>query len=203
MSSRRFSLLLLVLVLFGFFSTLDLVFASGGDGPEFDFRKKVFYVEPGLMIWTIVTFLLLLTILRTLAWGPIMTGLKNREERIRKDLERAEAAWKEAEEKAKALAERLDQAKAEALAIIEEGRADAQKLKTTLLAEAEAESALARERAKKEIELAKKQALQEIWDQTAEISTQIASKILEKELSDKTHQDLVQRYLQQYQKISV
>ncbi|MEK7486422.1 MAG: F0F1 ATP synthase subunit B [Planctomycetota bacterium] len=203
MSSRRFSLSLLFLVLFGFFASLDLAFASGGDGPEFDFRKKVFYLEPGLMIWTIVTFLVLLAVLKTLAWGPILTGLKNREERIRKDLERAEAAWKEAEEKAKALVERLDQAKAEALAIIEEGRADAQKLKISLLAEAETESTLVRERAKKEIELAKKQALQEIWDQTAEISTQLASKILEKELSAQAHQELVKNYLQEYQKVSV
>lgn len=185
--------------LFGlsFFSPVS---ASGAE-PGFEFRRAVFYIEPGLIIWTLVTFGVLLVILKTLAWRPIMDGLKNREERIRKDLERAEEAWKEAEEKANALANRLEAAKAEALAIIEEGRADAVKLKNSIMEEAQAEAQAIRERSKTEIELAKQQALKEIWDQTADLATQVASKMIEKELSAKDHQNLVKSCIEEYNQI--
>lgn len=200
--SRRFYLSTLLMVLLCLFVFSDVLQAKSPD-EKTEIRKKVFYVEPGLMFWTLVTFLTLLVVLKTLAWEPILSGLKNREDRIRKDLERAELAWKGAEEKAKVLTERLEQAKAEALAIIEEGRADAQKLRASLLEEAEKESVLVRERAKKEIELAKKQALQEIWDQTSDLATSVAAKILEKELSGQDHQDLVKNYIKEYNKLSV
>jgi F-type H+-transporting ATPase subunit b len=135
--------------------------------------------------------------------GPDYQWSEKSEDRIRKDLERAESAWKEAEAKANALSLRLEEAKAEALAILEEGRADALKLRNKLMEEAQHESDLIRERTKNDIGLAKQQALKEIWEQTALLSTQIASKIISKELSVEDHQDLVQSYLADYQKLSV
>jgi F-type H+-transporting ATPase subunit b len=201
MIQRLFLSRLSVLVLLGFIF-LSGVYAGGAE-EGFEFRRAVFYPEPGLMLWTLITFLFLFAILKTLAWGPIINGLKNREDRIRKDLERAESAWKEAEAKANALSLRLEEAKAEALAILEEGRADALKLRNKLMEEAQHESDLIRERTKNDIGLAKQQALKEIWEQTALLSTQIASKIISKELSVEDHQDLVQSYLADYQKLSV
>ena len=55
-------------------------------------------IEPGLIIWTVITFIVLLIVLRKVAWGPILTALEQREHTIRNSLEEAQRARQEAEQ---------------------------------------------------------------------------------------------------------
>lgn len=69
-----------------------LLLYSGGE------KGGLLDVNPGLIFWTIITFLILLFILKKTAWKPILQALKEREDNIRASLEKAEQARKEAEE---------------------------------------------------------------------------------------------------------
>ena len=89
-------------------------------------------LDPGLFVWTILTFLLLLFVLAKFAWKPLLKMLNDREELIRSSLEDAEKA-KEKLEKLNAEGEAIiNQARSEAQSILSEGKAAAAKLKNRL-----------------------------------------------------------------------
>ncbi len=79
-------------------------------------------LDPGLFVWTILTFLLLLTVLAKFAWKPLLKMLKDREELIRSSLEDAEKAK-----------EKLERLNAEGEAIINQARSEAQSMKLWML----------------------------------------------------------------------
>src|SRR5262249_8031282 len=93
-------------------------------------------VNPGLMIWTIVTFVLLLVVLRIMAWGPLQKSLDAREKRIRDAVEGAEKARRDSEDLLARHHKMLDAAKDEARQIIEEGKQDGLKLRQEILEQA-------------------------------------------------------------------
>ena len=91
-------------------------------------EKKPDILSPrfDLTLWTIVVFVLLLLTLRKWAWGPILTGLRSREDNIRKALEDAEAAKRETAELRVKLQGEMDKANEKSTqAVIEEGHRDA------------------------------------------------------------------------------
>ena len=85
--------------------------------------------DPGLFIWTILTFLVLLTLLTRYAWRPLLTALHNRQERIRQSLEEARAAGDERERLKREAAEIMRQARLEADALITSSRADGERVR--------------------------------------------------------------------------
>jgi F-type H+-transporting ATPase subunit b len=144
-------------------------------------------VNPGLLIWTIITFSIVVIILRKFAWNPIINALDERAEKIHGDIEKAEQSRKESE---KALAEynqKLISAKDEAIAIVSEANADATRLKNKMLQETQEELKAIKENSLKEIELAKSKALQEVQSHIVELSIAVASQVLKKNLSANDH----------------
>ena len=89
-------------------------------------------VDPGLFIWTIATFLVLLTLLAKFAWGPLLQALAAREETIRKSLADAEKARQELERLNQESEAIIRQARVEAETIIGSSRADAERLRGEL-----------------------------------------------------------------------
>lgn len=146
--------------------------------------------EPGLIFWTIVTFVLLLGILWKFAWNPILGALEAREEAIRKTIDDAERLRDEAEE---ALAEnerRLDQARQEGSRILDEARQAGEHMKQEILEKARSEADQILARAERQIELETEDALQTIRDQAADLALRVAEKILERSITDVDHQRL-------------
>ena len=90
-------------------------------------------------IAAIIVFLLLLTVLRRYAWGPILKGLQEREGKIKADLERTEQANRQAQATLAEYRAQLAAAHAEGRQIIEQGRADAEKLADGLKSQTQAE----------------------------------------------------------------
>src|SRR5207302_10561900 len=88
--------------------------------------------DPGLFIWTIVTFLVLLALLAKFAWRPLLQALEGRQERIRKALEDADRARQELERLHLESARIMQQARIEAESIVTQTRADAERLREEL-----------------------------------------------------------------------
>ena len=96
--------------------------------------------DPGLFIWTIVTFLVLLALLAKFAWRPLLQALESRQERIRNSLEDAERARQELERLQQESAKILQQARIEAESIVTQTRADAERLREELKQKAKDEA---------------------------------------------------------------
>src|SRR5947208_1125159 len=97
-------------------------------------------LNPGLTIWTIVTFVALLVILRAFAWKPIIAALTARENAIRESLEKAEHARQEAERMIAEHISRLAKAEEEARRILIEAREQAEKIKDDIAAKTRQEA---------------------------------------------------------------
>jgi F-type H+-transporting ATPase subunit b len=156
--------------------------------------------EAGLLFWMLVSFTLVLIVLKKFAWKPILNSLKEREESISDALQSAEKA-KEEMEKLKADNEAIiRQAKAEREKILQEAR----EIKIKIVEKAKEEAS---EEAHKLIELARvnirneeTKALEQIKNQVAELSVEIAGKLLREKLADTAEQQkLVEKYLKDIQ----
>lgn len=158
-------------------------------------KEGLLKIDPGLLLWTIITFVVLLLILWKAAWKPIVEALDARAEKIRGDIENADKSRLEAE---KILAEHkalMANAREEANNIIAQGREEAEKVKNTIVDKANNEANELAERVKKEIDQAKNAALEEIKTEIVVISTEIASKIIERNLKPEDQSALVEEAL--------
>src|SRR5215203_5398624 len=110
-------------------------------------------VDPGLAIWTILVFLGLLFALKALAWNPLLTALKGRQEAITKSLDDAKQARQELERLHTESARILAEARKEAESIISRTRDDANRFRDELKQKAQSEAAGIVKNAGKQIEL--------------------------------------------------
>lgn len=144
--------------------------------------------DVGLVFWTLVSFIILLIVLRKFAWKPIVNTVNDREESIRKALASAEDAKREMEN-LKADNERiLKEARAEREGMLKEAR----EIKAKMIADAEEEAKTKAEKminsAQEAIENEKKAAVAELKNQVAVLSLEIAEKVVKHELADKDKQ---------------
>jgi F-type H+-transporting ATPase subunit b len=161
-----------------------------------DFLKEgLLRVDPGLLLWTIITFTVLLLILWKAAWRPIVDALDARAEKVRFEIDNAERTRQEAEKLLNQHKAMMDNAKNETSQIIAKGREEAEKMKNEILEKANSDSRAIAERAKKEIELAKDKALADIKTEVVLLSTGIASKIISKNIKPEDQKALVEETL--------
>ncbi|MBI5475773.1 MAG: F0F1 ATP synthase subunit B [Ignavibacteriales bacterium] len=151
--------------------------------------------NPGLIIWTIITFVLLLIILKKFAWKPLLGSLHQREDSVRNSIERAELAKNEAEKLLEENKKQLERAEQEGRKILNENRALAEKLKEEIIEKANQQSKKMIEMAKQEIERDKDAALVSLRGEVANLAIQAAGKILDETLDENKHRKLVDSYL--------
>jgi len=152
----------------------------------------------GLIFWMTLVFILLLILLKKFAWGPIMSSIKEREQNISNSLAMAKQTQEEMKQLQSDNEKLLKQARIERDVILTE----ANKLKDNIINEAKTKAQVEADRivesALENIENEKRAALTEIKSQVAELSIEIAEKVLGAELSDKKKQgELVQAQLKQ------
>lgn len=152
-------------------------------------------------IVTIVIFVLLVAVLGKYAWGPILSGLKAREEKIRKDIAEAEAARAKAEATLREYNRQLETAEQKVRDLLNQAATDAEKLAAQIRTRAQHEAEETRERALKDIEAARQQALAEIYEQTADLATKVAEKILRRNINADDQRELVSQSLQELQTV--
>ena len=155
-------------------------------------------LDPGLFIWTIATFLVLLTLLAKFAWGPLLKALEERQATIRKSLEDAQLARQELERLNQEQQRIIASARAEADTIVSQSRSDAERLRQELRESARAEAANIVKNAERQIELQTHQAIRQIRQEAVELSVAIASKLLARNLTKEDNDRLIQQTLTQF-----
>jgi F-type H+-transporting ATPase subunit b len=151
--------------------------------------------DPGLFIWTILTFLVLLTLLAKFAWKPLLQALEGRQESIRKALDDAQQAKLELERVQQDSAAIVAKARQDADAIITRSRVDAESLREELRAKARAEAEGIVRNAERQIQAETARALQQIRHEAADLSVAIASKIIQRNLSKEDNERLIDETL--------
>jgi F-type H+-transporting ATPase subunit b len=153
-------------------------------------------------LWVVIIFLGLLAILYPTAWKNVLAGLKAREHRIRTDIAEAEAARTRAEATLREYNQQLATAEQRVRDLIAGAQADGERIAAQIRLRGEQEAQEAKERATREIDAARKQAVAEIYDQAAQLATNVAEKILRRNLNADDQRDLVARSLDQVQNIN-
>ncbi len=147
---------------------------------------------------SIIAFTILLAVLGKYAWGPIITALQDRENKIRDDIETAEQRAAEATATLEQYQQQLAEARKESQRILDQARDDARRLAAQLKAECDADLNLMKDKAHQEIEQAKEQALADVYTQTATLATDVAARILQRELNAEDQKSLVEASLSEY-----
>jgi F-type H+-transporting ATPase subunit b len=164
---------------------------EAGKGVRMDVPEGIFKGSTDLAIWTLVVFALLLFILGRFAWKPMLEGLKKREDNIRASVEEAQRARDEAQRIRADLEQKMASAQQDVQRTLDEGRRAAQRQYEEATAKAKAEIQAERERLHREIGAAKDQALQEIWNRTAELAVTVTRKVLPRHLTADDQRRLV------------
>lgn len=152
-------------------------------------------VNPGLIIWTVVTFLFLLLVLAKVAWKPILKSLNEREKLIKDSLDNAENARKEAEKMIAENKSSIRKAEEEGQKLIEQSREYAEKLKNQLLDESKTQAKKMIEDAAVEIQRKNAEAFNNLKDQVADIAVQAAEKIIKENLDKEKQVNLVNKFI--------
>ena len=148
-------------------------------------------INPGLIVWTIITFVIVVLVLKGAAWKPLVKALNDREEKIRSSLEQAALAHQEAQRVLDENRKALAAAEEQSARIIREGRDMGERLKSELLEKAQASSRQMVDQAKEEIRREKDAALVQLRGEVADLAVAAAGKILEANLDTAQQRKLV------------
>lgn len=157
---------------------------------------SVLDVNPGLVFWTSVTFLLVLLLLTKFAWKPIVKALDDRAQMIHNDIARAQQLKAEADSLFQQYQSKLTDLKNEALEIMTEARNNADLLKNEVLEKARKEGEEIRARSRKEIRLAVDAALDDIHRYAVDLSVEITKRVITNKLTPEDHKQALKEALE-------
>jgi F-type H+-transporting ATPase subunit b len=152
-------------------------------------------VTPGLMIWTIISFLITLFVLKRYAFGPVQRMIDARRERIENALNEADHAREEARRLLDEHRKLIGQAKSDAEEILAEARRVADSQRDRVRQETEEDRQRRLEETRRQIDQATHQALGQIRDEVGRLSLIAAEKITRKSLTDADQQRLIDEAL--------
>jgi F-type H+-transporting ATPase subunit b len=151
----------------------------------------MFEINPGLIVWTIITFVVVLVILRTSAWKTLLGALTAREEKIRSSLEQAERAQQEAARLLEENRKQLALADEQSQRVLREGRDVGERLKAEIMEKASGSARQMIEQARGEIAREKEKALLQLRAEVADLAISAAGKILDANLDSARHRKLI------------
>jgi F-type H+-transporting ATPase subunit b len=167
--------------------------SEGGGGSLVD-------LNPGLIIWTLATFILLLLILKKVAWKPILSALDQRETAIKESLEKAEKAKEEAQRILYENQASLSKAEEESRKIVEQGRIYAEKLKEQMIKDSKEQAQKILNEATAEIDRKKEAAFGELKSQIADLVIQTTEKVIGETVDKNIHKKITDRYINEITK---
>lgn len=171
--------------------------AHAGHSEAGEHKANPLEFQPTLTFWTVIVFCGLLFVLSRYAWNPLLQALQAREDHLQRALQDTERARNESEqlltEHRRLMADASNQVKA----MLEKARVDAQTNADQIVKSAQAEAENTRDRAKRDITVARDQALSEIWSTTANLAVSVAGKVLSKQIGDDDHRRLVENAMQE------
>ncbi|MHC4444204.1 MAG: F0F1 ATP synthase subunit B [Planctomycetota bacterium] len=167
-----------------------LLASEGGDE-----QPSLFSGNLGNAIWTLLIFIVVIAVLGKYAWGPLLRGLQQREDFIRESLSSAKHDREEAESRLAEYEQKLTKAEEDASAVLEAGRREGDKLKREIEEQARSSAEQMVERAKREINVARDDALKELYGQASELAMGMAGNMLKRQLTPEDDKKLIQEAL--------
>ena len=158
--------------------------------------------DPGLFIWTILTFLVLVALLAKFAWRPLLEALERRQQAITKSLKDVEQAKAELERAHQESAKVIAAARVEADAVIGAARKAAERFGEELRQKAQEESQALLRRAEREIQIETGRAVEQVRREAVDLSVAIASKLVRRNISKEDNLAIIQDTIQQIQSSS-
>ncbi len=155
-----------------------------------------FDINGGVIIWTVVIFVILLALLWRWGYPALLRMVEERERRIQKQLEDAERANAEAQRLLEEHKKQIAAARNEAQDILAKAKAVSEKERATLLAKAREEYDALLNRARKDIDAEKEKAIQALRREAVELSIAAASRVIEANLDTEANRKLVTEFLE-------
>lgn len=152
-------------------------------------------INPSTIVFTLINTLIIFLLYRFLLHNKVMAMMDKRREAINAEIDAAEKAKKEAEDAKAEYAEKLKQSKDEADKIVSDAVKRASDREAEIIADANANAARMKQQAQESIEQEKRRALNEVKDQISEVVVLAASKVCEKEITQKDNADLIDSFL--------
>ncbi len=154
-------------------------------------------INPAMLLWSLINFVVLFLLLRKFLWRPILGILEDREREVTENLSRAENAREEAVRMKEEFERRLAEAQRRADEIISKATRKAEEMHNDLTEKAQAEAAAILERAQASIQREKEEAMAELRDQVADLAIEVAGKVLGRSLDDQDHNRLAREFVAQ------
>lgn len=151
--------------------------------------------DPGVWIWTILVFVVLLLILRKMAWKPIIASIEERDKTIKASLDQAARIQEEGKRLTEEQNKILAAARSEANTMLQSSRQAADELRRKLEQSAQEEKTRILASAQTEIDASTRAAMAELRRTTAELSIQIAEKLIQSNLDDTKQRTLVDKLI--------
>ena len=153
--------------------------------------------EPGLAIWTIITFVILFFFLKKFAFGPVQNMIDKRRDAIEESIKAAEHSRMEGERLLADYRESIAKAKHEAEEIIDRAHKVGESTKSEIVNQAREQAQKEVEGAREQIQRETRKAVQEIKDQVADLTILAAGKVTQKTMNKEDHLRLVEEALQE------
>ena len=160
----------------------------------------LFRIDPGVVIWTWIAFILVLIVLGKSTWKIIIKGLNARAEKIQDDLKEAEIIRETAKKSLAAYREQIDNAKSEANSIIENARVEAGRVRETIIREAREEAEANKNKTMLEIDREKEEVTNDMRKQAVDIAVVMAEKILKRNITKEDNQALIDEFINNVEK---
>ena len=159
-------------------------------------EKLINEFSSGLFFWQLILFVTLIFLLRKFAWKPILNAVNEREKTIIDSLNSAKEAQKEMENLQTANKKILQEARAESDAMLNQSKKSGKEIIEKAKADAKVEAEKIINQAKQSIDNEKRSAINEIKNQVANLSVDIASKVIDKEMDkDNNHEDYIEKLI--------
>lgn len=175
---------------------MDFLLLAAEGGEEAAGLELILPAAPEL-VYGFISFVIVFFVLRKFAFPQIDQLLEDRRAAIQGRMEEAEEELEDARATRRRYEEQLSEARDEADRIIEDARSTAESLRQDIVAKAESEAESIRERAQTEVANERDRALQELRAEVGQLSVELASRIVEKEIDADAHQHMVDEYIQQ------
>ena len=159
-----------------------------------EFNISVIPNLEGVLLQLAATLVLFL-VLRHFLFKPVSEFLKARQDRIENDIDEAKKSKEEASTLKRDYEIKIEKAKEEAKGIVESARKRGEDLREEIVKEAKDEAMALLEKARREIEREKSKAKDDLKKEVSNIALMVAGKIIDKELDNKSHEDLIAKFI--------
>ncbi|WP_239733901.1 F0F1 ATP synthase subunit B [Mammaliicoccus sp. M-M49] len=154
-------------------------------------------VEWGTVLFTLITFIILLALLKKFAWGPLKSIMDERENAINKDIDDAHEAKVNAKKLEEENRNLLRKTQEEVQTILDDAKHQTKVQQEQIINDANVKANGLVQSAQAEIQQEKQRAIADINNRVSELSVLIASKVINKEISEQDQKDLVEKYIKE------